>query len=119
MQRQHSALAELRLADDESVASDIVHHQVHRLRDAHARRSEEYEQRVVRQWPQGGFGSEMSGGVQKLKQFFRRENVGEWPLAFGAEEHVLGHDFMRRILGSRMNGETAHHSEAAFPLVRR
>ena len=52
VQRQHAVLAKLCLADNEPVAGDIIDHQVHRLRDAHARRGKEPEQRVVGQRPQ-------------------------------------------------------------------
>jgi hypothetical protein len=61
----------------------------------------------------------VSGGSKKLKQLFGRENEGERPAEFVVREHASGNDFMRWILGARMIGETANHSEATFPLGRR
>ena len=57
----------------------------------------------------------MSGGVQKLEQFLRRENMGERSPA-SADEPLLRDGFMRRIFGTCMIGETANHPQPAFPL---
>src|SRR6516164_995317 len=78
VQGNKSALAELRLANDQTVAGEVANAELKSLGYAQPRDGQEAEERLESQWSQRLPRRQLTGGMSQASDLLLRENIGWW-----------------------------------------
>jgi hypothetical protein len=118
MQGQEAALLELGLSDHESVCGHVVEAQCQGLRNPHAGRGNEAEERRVQERPDRARGPERRGGPKQPRDLVGSIDVGRAALGRGAPERFRLGNLMTRIPGVHRQREAPHREQPVAAVLR-
>jgi hypothetical protein len=119
VQRDQTALAELGVADDQSLGRDVVKLKGQSLGDPQAGAREQRKERHVGLGTQRPRWTKPACGFENLADLFGREDVRNSASSGKSSERAGWRHFVAPILSLHPQGETPHHCDAVSPLFDR